>query len=119
MDEPGDGAVLPERGVVGGAEGEVADEADDGLDERPARRRVHQAHDRGQAALQPDGVLRHLALCVARGQVPEGAHGRLGYLLPACTDTSQSRLFAKSKGCPRTLNMVDMVGSSNFPEFEP
>ena len=52
VDEPGDGAVLPERRVVGGAEGEVADEADDRLDERPPRRRVHQAHDGGQAALR-------------------------------------------------------------------
>ena len=33
--EPGDAAVLPERGVVGRAQGQVADEADDGLDQGP------------------------------------------------------------------------------------
>ena len=56
MDEPGDGSVLPERRVVGGAEGEVADEADHRLDERPPRRRVHQAHDGRKAALRIEQV---------------------------------------------------------------
>ena len=35
MHEPRDGSVLAEWGVVGGAEGEVSDEADDSLHERP------------------------------------------------------------------------------------
>ena len=52
VDEPGDGAVLPEWRVVGGAEGEVADEADHRLHQRPPRRRVHQPHDGREAALR-------------------------------------------------------------------
>jgi hypothetical protein len=69
--------------VIGGAQGEVADEADDGLDERPARRRMEEAHDGGDAALQANGVLRHFALWMPRRQMAERAHRRLRYLLPA------------------------------------
>jgi len=64
VDEARDGSVLPEGGVVGGTERQVADEPDDGLDEGPAGGRVHEPHDGGQAALQAHRVLGHLALGV-------------------------------------------------------
>ena len=62
VDEPGNGSILPEGGMVGGAQRQVADEADDRLDERPAGRWVHEADNRGQTALQPHCILGHLTL---------------------------------------------------------
>ena len=73
MDQPGDGAVLPKRSVVGRAEGQVPDETNDGLDERPPAGRVHQSDDLREAALEPHSVLSQLALLVSGGQMSEGA----------------------------------------------
>ena len=81
VDQPRDRSVLSQRRVVGRAERQVPDETDDGLDQRPPRRGVHQPDDGREAALEPHGVLGHLALLVAGGEVAQGAHGRLGDLL--------------------------------------
>ena len=62
VNEPGNGSILPEGGMVGGAERQVADEADDRLDERPAGWRMHEADNSGQTALQPHSILGHLTL---------------------------------------------------------
>ncbi len=82
MNEPGNGSVLPKGTVVGGAQSQVADQSNDRLDKWPARGRVHQTDDGGQAALETNRVLRHLALRVAGSQVAESANGWLCYLLP-------------------------------------
>ncbi len=47
VDQPGDGSVLPERGVIGRTEGQVTDEANDRLNEGPAGWRVHEADNGG------------------------------------------------------------------------
>ena len=74
--------------MVGRAQGQVPDESDDGLHQRPPRGRVHQPNDGGEAALKSDGVLGQVAFRVSRGQVSEGAHRRLGDLLsvPCCNN---------------------------------
>ena len=51
------GTIFAQRRVVGGTQGQIADQPDNGLDEWPAGRRVHEANDRGEAALQAHRVL--------------------------------------------------------------
>jgi len=68
-----DGAVLPERQVVGGVQRQVAHQADHGLDEGPARRRTHQFHDCFDAEVYADRVLGELRVRVPGSQVSQGA----------------------------------------------
>lgn len=74
LDEPGDGARVPQRKVVGGAQSQVPNEADHRLDQRPPRRGMQQVHDDGDAALEADSVLGHFRLRVARSQVTQCTH---------------------------------------------
>lgn len=67
--------------MVGGTQGQVADEANNGLDQRPPRWRVQQLDDDLQAIVEAYGVLSHLGLNVARGQVAQRANRRLCDLL--------------------------------------
>ena len=65
--------MLSQRGVVRRAERQVADEPDDGLDERPPAGRVEKLDEHRQAVVQPHGILGHLRFGVARRQVTQRA----------------------------------------------
>jgi hypothetical protein len=65
VDQSWDRAVLSERRVVGSTEGKIPNETNDGLNQRPARRRMHEADDGWETALKSDCVLRNLAFCMA------------------------------------------------------
>lgn len=56
-------------------------ESNDSLDQRPSRRRIEQLDNHRDAVIEPHRVLRHLGLDVARREVAQRAHRRLGYLL--------------------------------------
>ena len=60
-----DGAVFTQRGMVGRAQCQVTDEADDSLDEGPSARRVEKFDENGQAIVEPYSILGHLSLRVA------------------------------------------------------
>ena len=97
--------------MVGRAQGQVSDEADDGLDQRPTGGRVHQPDDGGQAALEPHRVLTHLALGMSRGQVPEGAHGRLGDFLPVSgSDDGADESLDPADGADDNLVLLVVAG---------
>lgn len=51
------------------------------LDDGPVVGLVEQLDDSRDAVVLPHGVLRHLCLLVARGQVAQGANGRFGHVL--------------------------------------
>lgn len=88
MDQSGNAAVLPEWGVVGRAQGQVADETNDGLDQRPTRWRMQESDNGGKTALEPDCVLGHLTFSVSGGQVTKSTHGWLSDLfsVSGCND---------------------------------
>jgi len=69
-----DGAVVAQRRVVGGAQRQVPHQPDHGLDQGPARGRVHELHDHGDPEAEAHGVLREFRLRVAGSQVAQGTH---------------------------------------------
>ena len=94
MDQPGDGAIIPEKSG-GWTVGHVPDQTNNSLDQGPPARWVHQPHYGGEAFLQSHYVLGHLALRVSGSLVPQVAHGGLGDLLPVPSrdDGPDQRLY--------------------------
>lgn len=95
-DELVDGARLSEGGVVSGTKGQVADQANDSLDQRPPWWWVQQLDDHLQAVVEAHGVLCHLGLNVARGQVAQSANSWLGdlFAIAGVDDGAHERIHA-------------------------
>ena len=96
LNDARDCAVLAQWSLVVDTQRQVADQADHGLDERPATGWVQQLDQHWEAVVQSHGVLRHLGVGVATGQVSERADGRLGDVLAVARlhDGAHERLDA-------------------------
>jgi len=75
-DELVDCARLAQWGVVCCAEGQVADETNDGLHQRPPGGWMQQLDNHLQTVVEAHGVLGHLGLNMAGGKMTKGAHLR-------------------------------------------
>jgi len=62
-------AMFTQWRVIGRTQRQVADEADDGLDQRPLAWRMQQLHKHRQAVVQPHGILGRFRLHVTARQV--------------------------------------------------
>ena len=69
-----DGSVLSQRGMVRWTQRQVADQSNDGFDERPPAGRVEQLHKHGQSVVKAHSILGHLCLWVATGEMAQGTH---------------------------------------------
>ena len=69
-----DCSVLSQRGVVGWTQRQVADQSNDGFDERPPAGRVEQLHKHGQSVVKAHSILGHLCLRVATREMAQGTN---------------------------------------------
>ena len=74
MYNPWQCSVLPQWGVVGRAQGQIPDEADDGLDEGPAARWVEKFDQYWQAVVKSHCILGHLGLGVSACQMSQSTY---------------------------------------------
>lgn len=75
-------------------EGQVADDSNECLQQRPVALLLQEPHKQGNSILLADSVLGHLGIWMTAGDMPQGAHGRLNDLLPttSVTDSTQQCL---------------------------
>jgi len=74
-------AVIAQWAVIRGTESQIADQTDHCLHQGPTRWRMKQLDYDLYTIIQSYGILCHFRFAMTRGQVTQGAHRWLGYLL--------------------------------------
>jgi len=74
-------AMIAQRTMIRGTEGQIADQTDHCLHQGPTRWRMEQLDYDLYTIIQSYGILCHFRFTMTRGQVTQGAYRWLGYLL--------------------------------------